>query len=215
MSIQQLEPVILFDANMYIIDGENPILVDCGTGFKVEKNISFILDFLQGRSLQAIVLTHRHFDHVGGAAAIADVTGAIICAGDGDAEPLRQGDSASTLGTDFGGSIPSLSVKSLHEGDNLETGDHTLRVMETPGHTIGSISLYDEANRILITGDTLFVNGVGRFDVPTASRENLVGSLRRLHALPAEHMLPGHGPTFQGKVSDQAANGLKMLGEKA
>lgn len=214
MSIKQLEPVILFDSNMYIIDGEKPILVDCGTGFKVEKNIAAILDHLDGRRLQAIVLTHRHFDHVGGAAAISRATGATLYAGEADAVPLRAGDSKSTLGTDFGGSIPSLDVIGLKDGDVLDTGLHILQVVATPGHTIGSISLHEKATKTIICGDTLFVNGVGRYDVPTSSREDLVGSLRRLHALQAEHMYPGHGPSFHGRVSEQTAIGLMMLGER-
>jgi glyoxylase-like metal-dependent hydrolase (beta-lactamase superfamily II) len=214
MSMKQLEPVILFDANMFIVKGDRPILVDCGTGFKVDKNIAAILDILDGRKLQAIVLTHRHFDHVGGAAAISQATGATLYAGEEDAVPLRAGDSKSTLGTDFGGSIPPMDVKGLKDGDVLDTGSHTLEVIATPGHTIGSISLYERATKTIICGDTLFVNGVGRYDVPTSSREDLVESLRRLHALQAEHMYPGHGPAFHGKVSEQTSIGLMMLGER-
>lgn len=213
MSVIQLEPVILFDANMYIVDGDKPVLVDSGTGFKAEANIEAIMKILDGRELEAIVLTHRHFDHVGGAAAIAAATGAKIYAGEADAVPLREGDSASTMGLEFGGTIPEMDVIGLHEGDIIETGTHKLRVMETPGHTIGSICLLDEVEGALITGDTLFVNGVGRFDLPTASRKELVRSVRRLQETPAKSMHPGHGPVFHGDPREQAALGLRMLGE--
>lgn len=213
MSIYQLEPVLLFDANMYIVDGERPILVDTGTGFKVETTIHSINKILQGRKLHAIVLTHRHFDHVGGAMEVVKVTGAKLYAGAEDAAPLRAGDSASTLGVDFGGRIDPMPINDLHEGDLLETGTHTLRVIRTPGHTIGAICLYDDKSKDLISGDTLFVNGIGRYDVPTSSRKDLVESLRKLQRLPAEAMYPGHGPVYKGKVSDQAVYGLRMLGE--
>lgn len=213
MTIYQLEPVILFDANMFIIDGEKPILVDAGTGFKVETTISSINKILQGRKLHSIVLTHRHFDHVGGAMAVAEATGAKLYAGTEDAIPLRAGDSKSTLGVDFGGRIDPMPINDLHEGDILETGSHTIKIIKTPGHTIGSICLYDEESKELISGDVLFVNSIGRYDVPTSSRTDLVESLRKIHRLHAKVMYPGHGPIYKGEVSDMAAYGLKMLGE--
>lgn len=214
MSIYQIEPVLLFDANMFIIDGDRPLLVDAGTGFKIDSTIASVEKILKGRKLEGIILTHRHFDHVGGAMAVSEATGAKLYAGVGDAAPLRAGDSESTMGVEFGGRIDPMPIIDLHDGDVVETGTYTLKVISTPGHTIGSICLYDDISKSLISGDTLFVSGIGRYDLPTASRTDLVESLRKLYRLQAQALYPGHGPDFKGNVSDLAVNGLRMLGER-
>lgn len=213
MAFRMLKQTLLFDSNKYLIEGDRPILVDTGTGFKVDQAIAEIKDLLEGRDLQMIVLTHRHFDHVGGAKTIADEFSAKVMMAPRDSQVVREGDSEATLGTDFGGRIEPIDVTDLEEGQILSTGLHDLEVIYTPGHSGGSIALYDRANRALISGDTVFVGGIGRYDTPSASLQELVSSLRKLSELDVEALHPGHGPAVDSRGGEHIRNGLRMLGE--
>ncbi len=211
MSFRILEQTLLFDANRILIDGERPILVDAGTGFKIEDAIAELKALLDGRELERIVLTHRHFDHVGGAKRIADEFSSELLMAPADAEVLRRGDSEATLGTDFGGRIEPMEVGDLAEGETLSTGEHDMEVIYTPGHSAGSICLYEESSATLVSGDTVFVGGIGRYDTPSASRDELEASLRKLSALKVEALYPGHGPEAKSGGSRHIINGLRML----
>jgi len=86
--------------------------------------------------------------------------------------------------------------KDLKEGDVIKIGNSTLSVIETPGHTPGSVCFYDEKNKILISGDTLFRGSVGRTDLPGGDMNKLMNSLKKLMELPDETVVySGHGPT--------------------
>lgn len=196
--ISQLEPALLFDSNMFVIIGsKGTALIDTGTGFQSASTIASVDKRLEGRPLDHLFLTHRHYDHVGGASAIIERFHPRVHAGSADAEPLRQGDSESTLGTKFGGSIPKMDVEDLSEGDEFDLGGHVLRVIETPGHTIGSICLLDAATGSLFSGDTFFFDGVGNWEHPTGSLEDLRASLERLKGFQFDALYPGHGPAIK------------------
>ncbi|UCE28601.1 MAG: MBL fold metallo-hydrolase, partial [Candidatus Bathyarchaeota archaeon] len=82
----------------------------------------------------------------------------------------------------------------LHEGDVIHTGKTSLRVLHTPGHSKGSITL--SGHDVAFTGDTLFAGSIGRYDLPNASYKEIMHSIKRLAKLP-EHVkvYSGHGPT--------------------
>ena len=160
MTIEQVPQALLFDSNMFLVIGEKQVaLIDTGTGFQSGAILSSIDKILCGRSLDLVILTHRHYDHVGGLPMIIDRYQPMVYAGAKDAEPLVIGDSESTMGTAFGGSIPEMDVKSVSEGDEFDLGGHILRIIETPGHTIGSICILDTVTGALFSGDTFFVDG--------------------------------------------------------
>lgn len=211
MTIRQLEPALLFDSNIYLLTGDRTVLIDTGTGFQVRSTIDSLKGLLDGRDLDIVIVTHRHYDHVGGLGGLIGEFGPEVLAGSADAVPLREGDSESTLGTAFGGSIAPMDVKDLREGDVLDIGEHRLSVIETPGHTAGSISLTDTVTGALFTGDTVFVDGVGRYDHPTASREQLTASLRKLSGMDVNGLYPGHGPTVGGSGKQYIQRGLAMM----
>ena len=145
-------------------------------------------------TLEAVLLTHTHFDHFEALDEVIDATGAkLYC-------PLKD---QRGLG-DFmaNGSVlfyrtPILARKKpdqlLSEGDVIPFGNETLTVVETPGHTLGSIC-YDTGKQIF-TGDTLFCGGYGRTDLPGGSDEELFYSLKKIFALGERDVYPGHGPT--------------------
>ena len=215
MSIIQIEPALLFDSNMYIIIGsERTALIDTGTGFQVESTIRNIKDVLCGRKLDMVILTHRHYDHVGGLRGIIKEFSPALYAGPEDAKPLREGDSESTLGTKFGGSIDAMDVKDFREGDKLDLGGHVLTPFYTPGHTIGSICVLDETTGAMFSGDTVFVDGVGNTMHPTGSEKMLIESLKKLSTIQFDGLYPGHGPVVQKDGMRFVVKGLTQMGVK-
>ena len=213
MSIIQIEPALLFDSNMYLVIGsERTVLIDTGTGFAVNSTIDSLKKGLNGRSLDAVILTHRHYDHVGGLRAIIKEFSPKLYAGPDDAKPLREGDSDSTLGTKFGGSIDPMDVIDFREGDRIDLGGHVLTPLYTPGHTIGSICVLDEVSGSLFSGDTVFVDGVGNTTHPTGSEKMLIESLKRLNGIEFDGLYPGHGPFVTKDGKRFVEKGLRMMG---
>lgn len=214
MTVTQVDLSSLYDSNIYFIDGgRKTLLLDTGTGFNPEPSLNSIRKLLGGRSLDYLVLTHRHFDHVGGAARIIkEFSPGRILIGEGDAKPLREGDSEATMGTAFGGRIEKTDVEGLKEGDVLDLGDWTLTVIETPGHTTGSICLYDAERKALFTGDLFFMNGVGNTTDPTGDEGELRESLRKLSGYDIVGLYPGHGPYLIRDGYGQLRGAMRMMG---
>jgi glyoxylase-like metal-dependent hydrolase (beta-lactamase superfamily II) len=94
----------------------------------------------------------------------------------------------------MGVSFPPTKVDvKLKDGDIIEIGQREFKVMNTPGHTAGSICLYDENSGILFSGDTVFPDGAfGRVDFPTGDADALIKSIRTLANLNVKHLFPGH-----------------------
>ena len=213
MAIEQVELAQLFDSNIYLISGSRTVLVDSGIGFQADDINASVRTMLNGRKLDVLVLTHRHYDHVGGAnAIIRDFGPSEVYIGKDDAEPLRKGDRASTLGAQFGGPLDPMNVTDLNDGDIIDIGEHRLRVIATPGHTAGSICLYDEITGALFTGDTVFVGGIGRCDLPTGNANKLIDSLKKLNTLKINGFYPCHGPAVPRGGNEHVTNGLRMMG---
>ena len=99
-----------------------------------------------------------------------------------------------TLANLFGQTPRFITVdKTLVEGDIIKTKNFEFVVVWTPGHTDGSICLYEKEKHILISGDTLFSEGPGRYDLPYGDKKELVESLKKLSEFKIELLLPGHG----------------------
>jgi len=144
-----------------------------------------------GLRVTHIINTHCHADHVAGNAAVKAATHANICIHKDDATRLGAMTN-SAMARMFGGrGSPKADVR-LDDGDVIAIGSTGLQVIHTPGHTPGGICLYHDGH--LITGDTLFVNGVGRTDLPGGSAALLIASIRdKIFTLPADTIIwPGH-----------------------
>ncbi len=142
------------------------------------------------RKITWIVNTHGHIDHVARNADLQNLTGAPIAIHEADADHLTN-QSGYALSMFEGVPSPKPS-RLLKDGDRIEFGSFHVEVIHTPGHTPGAICLYTPG--FVVTGDTLFVAGVGRTDLPGGSCAGLMESIRtRLFTLPEETVvLPGH-----------------------
>ncbi|MDR1495803.1 MAG: MBL fold metallo-hydrolase [Clostridiales Family XIII bacterium] len=153
----------------------------------------------EGLSLKYIILTHGHGDHVGGVNAILSAyPGVTLAAGKDEVSILA--DSSYNFTSYLSGRAETFQPDILlSDGDELTVGAIPLRVIATPGHTIGGISILIPG--AVFSGDTLFRTSIGRTDLPTGDYDTLERSIReRLYTLPDDtDVYPGHmGPTTIG-----------------
>jgi glyoxylase-like metal-dependent hydrolase (beta-lactamase superfamily II) len=192
--IHEILPVGLLQCNCSIFGDEQTheaLVIDPGD------NIDGILAILEkhGLRVKAIVITHAHIDHIGGAAKLKAATGAPVVMNQDDQELYDHLDvQASWLGME----TPSHTSidDTARDGDVLGLGPAEFRVLHTPGHTQGSISLWIPAENKLIAGDTLFRDSIGRTDLPGGNPRQILRSIEeKLLGLPEETVVvPGHGP---------------------
>lgn len=143
-----------------------------------------------GLAIKYIVNTHCHIDHSMGNREMVRRTGAKVVIHQADASGLL--DTPPGILQMFGAEAPPPADILVSEGDLIQAGDVSLRVIHTPGHTPGGMCLYTEG--MLFTGDTLFVGAVGRTDFPGGSYAELERSIKlKLYTLPGNTIvLPGH-----------------------
>lgn len=172
-------PLGQLEANCYIVSGQPGRCAVIDPGGDAEKLFERLAAW--GLIPEAVLLTHRHFDHVGAADAVAQRFACPIY--------LHAGDAAFSFPMLFGRVGESLP---MDEGDNLSIAGLTFTVLHTPGHSAGSVCLLCE--NALFTGDTLFAGGCGRVDFPGSAPRDMRASLRRLAAIPENYAIyPGHG----------------------
>lgn len=201
-----------YDSNCYLVSGEWPVLVDAGTGINHDRLLRSVRNIVSDRSAD-IILTHRHFDHTGGARRMASALSAKVMMHALDAVPVREGSAAATSADMFGRTMEAVDIIDIEDGHVIDTGDHVLTVLHTPGHSVGGICLYEESTGILISGDTVFADGVGRWDLPTGDVASLAASIRKLAVLRTVDLYPGHGPCVRGDARRSLEGALSYLGE--
>lgn len=147
----------------------------------------------RGWTLEKILITHGHFDHVGGVRFLKEKTGAIVCIHEADAGMMR---SAPLQGAMFGLRVPEPPAPDmfLKEGDIVRLADQEFRVLHTPGHSKGHITFLTDG--MAFVGDLIFAGSIGRTDLPGGNYETLLRSVReKIFTLaPQTTLFSGHGP---------------------
>ncbi|OYT43648.1 MAG: MBL fold metallo-hydrolase [Candidatus Aenigmarchaeota archaeon ex4484_56] len=196
-----------YSSNIYLID--NYLLIDTGLGIFFKEVIETMrASGIIPEEIKIILNTHCHYDHIGGNKKFRDLSKAEIYAHKEDAKNIETGEN--TIYELFGNTFHSTSVnRKLKDGDVIKTPEHFFEVIHTPGHTKGSICLYDPYNKILFSGDTLFADSIGRVDFPTGNREDMIKSLNKLKELDVTLLFPGHGIFKKGSLLPYISSLLK------
>lgn len=147
----------------------------------------------KGFNVKGILLTHAHFDHIWGCNKLRELSGAPIYAY--EAEKVLCEDAGTNVSEQVGRPYTVIPDRYLKDGEEITVADMTCRLIATPGHTVGSCCYYFEEDGMLIAGDTLFQESVGRTDLATGSMGELVRSIKnKLFTLPDDtKVYPGHG----------------------
>lgn len=187
-----------YESNAYIVtnDGKRAVVIDCSH----EK----VLDKCRELNINVcgVLLTHGHFDHVGGTGAAFD-SGVPVYCGEFEKEFIF---SKENLGIFGGVHIPHFEIhKTLSDGEELEIGGIKFKVIHTPGHTAGSVCYL--AEDCIFTGDTLFCGSVGRWDLPTGNGAELFKSVNKILALDSDKKVYcGHGEDTTLKLERELRN---------
>ena len=146
-----------------------------------------------GFEVVAILLTHGHFDHIWGCSKLRQLTSAPVYAYEGEEDVLLSSDLNVSAGAGRACTVKANTL--LKDGEEVTIEGMTFKLIATPGHTQGSCCYYFEEANMLISGDTLFEESVGRTDLPTGSMSTLVRSVKdKLFELPDDVVVyPGHG----------------------
>lgn len=193
----QIEIAILtvgpVQTNCYIVNkkgSQSCVVIDPG------EEAGKIAGYLERKGLknEGILLTHGHFDHITGVSDLISLSGGAVYACEEEKELLAdpiQNSSAMT-----GQPVALEPEHFMKDGQVFEVAGMEFKVLHTPGHTIGSCCFYLEEEKVLFSGDTVFLESVGRTDFPTGNGRKLVESIRtKIFALPPEvQIYPGHGP---------------------
>lgn len=186
-----------YDSNVYVIDGQ--VIVDTGTGNFFAEMKNRLEKFLNSPFvIEKIINTHCHFDHIGGNKKFRDWLKAKLMVHKDEKKALETG--VGTLSEFFGEKARIMTVdKVLKNGDRIKTKNFNFTVLHTPGHTPGSICLLEKHKGILISGDTLFEDSVGRTDMIGGNKKQLIKSIKKLSKYSIKYLFPGHGkPKISG-----------------
>ncbi len=174
-----------FAANTYFLteDGVNAVCIDPAQPRVAEEAKK------RGLTVTHVLLTHGHFDHIGGAAALEKAGAKIGCLDREKALALGKDNCARLFGAEV---APFRICFTVHDGEILNLCGITIKTIATPGHTAGGACYL--AGDCLFTGDTLFCGSVGRSDLPTGSGQELERSVKKLYALEGDYTVyAGHG----------------------
>lgn len=218
------------DSHMYVIgtdDSHDISLVDCGLmemgSYKLEEIEKGGIPL---KDVRRVIMTHIHLDHVG---CLPEILKAIphaeVWVHKDEAVYLERGDESVV----FGNSMFESMIRSqynlpknffatkvhrkLEGGETLSLGGVTFKVIHLPGHSVGSIGLFNEEHRLLISGDTIYADGaIGRYDLVSADPHELRKSLDLIGSLDVDILLPCHNRIVRGGAAPMVRNTVRQWG---
>ncbi|MEI6749089.1 MAG: MBL fold metallo-hydrolase [Bacteroidales bacterium] len=187
-----------FGVNTYVVYDESHecLIIDPACQFQQEEQE--LSGFIEEKGLKPVrmINTHAHIDHILGNTFVCE---RYNLKPEAHSAGLKFYETAQTSGSVFGMNVGHVILPSdfLKEGDCVEFGKSTMKILYTPGHADGSICLVSDKENFVITGDVLFQESIGRTDLPTGNLDRLLESIRtKLFSLPDQCIVyPGHGPT--------------------
>ena len=164
----------IYGANCYIVGSEETkeaAIIDPGAEFnRIEKKLNDL-----GLKAKIIILTHCHGDHIGAVEEFVEKYGTKVYIHKDDASSLSDGKMNFSKSM-FGKDMPIKADVILNDGDEINLGELKFEIIHTPGHTKGGISI--KVGNIMMTGDTLFNNSIGRTDFPGGSFKEIISSIK-------------------------------------
>ena len=197
------------NANSYIIRTDVTVLVDPGH-LQLMKHLlqSIRMDGIHEESVQGLIGTHAHPDHIEGFQAFSNRP-VWIALGLKEAEFMKA--AGPEMYRMMGVAAPDFRIDVFLKEGELKLGGESFEVLEVPGHSPGSICLYWPANKALISGDVVFEMGIGRADLPGGDPQALLKGVDRLSKLDVEILLPGHGNPIVG--TDRVKRNFELIKE--
>ncbi|MDR2198008.1 MAG: MBL fold metallo-hydrolase [Deltaproteobacteria bacterium] len=195
--------------NTVVLNGREKILIDPGLYHLwpyLEKAIEKET-LVSPKDFSLLIYTHSHPDHMG-AASYLDSAYGMPQAMTQEEKSYLEGPGQSVYSW-FGVDPPGPVISRVLKEGPLEVGDRTLEIYLTPGHTPGSVCVFEPREGVLVTGDLIFSRSFGRVDLAGGDPKLLSESVRRMEALDARAVIPGHGPSVIGK--DQVRNNFHYI----
>ncbi|MGL5626144.1 MAG: MBL fold metallo-hydrolase [Candidatus Rhabdochlamydia sp.] len=198
------------ETNSYLLacpSSKLAVVIDVGQGSA--KELDFYAE-VHELKIEKILLTHSHWDHIADVAFLKNHLHIPVYIHQDDATNMQDpgSDGLPLL-------IPIQGVKVDHylkDGEIIDVGSLHVKVIHTPGHTPGGVCFYVEKQKVLFSGDTLFQGAIGRIDLPTARPLEMLGSLKKLEALPENtNVYPGHGEKTTIKQEHSTIHAMEKL----
>ncbi|MEM4662445.1 MAG: MBL fold metallo-hydrolase [Candidatus Diapherotrites archaeon] len=196
-------------SNVYVLCGKQVALIDTSIGANEKLLLDSLMDIkIDPKEVSLILFTHVHIDHIGCTHLFKNAEKRMHKA---DAEAIELQDSHYTLGN-VTGQINFFEINNyLKDGEIIKLEPFSLLVIHTPGHTKGSVCFYDQHNKLLFSGDTLFAGACGRTDLPGGDEKKLINSISKLQELDFKLLLPGHGKILDENQKENISFILKTL----
>ncbi len=185
------------NCNTYVIRKDLTVLIDPGHSRHLGGILSQMeADGIPPEEIDLLLITHSHPDHFEGVEAFLDKPVKIAMAKDEEQYLLGSG---RFLFEAMRQAVPKFRVDFYLKEGELHLGRETFEILQTPGHSPGSLSVYWPDRKVLFTGDTLFYGGIGRTDFMEGNPKSLIESIERMSRLETDLLLPGHGEIVSGR----------------
>jgi len=195
-------------SNIFLIKGKENILIDSG----LEANAIFLKEQLKKigllpKDISFILFTHGHADHIGGAVLFKN---AEMFMSEFDGELVNEKDDEFTVASAFNQKFFPL-VNYFSENQVFNFNEFELEVIETPGHTKGGVCFFEKKKKILFSGDTLFNGTIGRYDLISSNKKELIESIEKLKKLDFDYLLAGHGKILNSNQKENLTFASELL----